>query len=117
MRELTIIGSLGKNPETKNVGQHTVCEFSVATNSGREEPPVWFKVVVWNKMGDNCAKFLSKGKKVAVVGTLGVDEWQKDGEKRYALTVNASKVEFLTPKDESGTAPAPQNTDLDSIPF
>ena len=72
----------------------------------------FFRVSAWNQLGENCARFLSKGRKVAVVGPVSVHTYQgNDGQTRASLEVMANDVEFLSSRNETEgeggyTAPA-----------
>lgn len=101
-----IIGSLGKDPETKTLpsGQ-SVTNFSVATSevwndkaSGQKQTKTeWHNIVVFGKQAENCAKFLSKGSKVFIEGKIQTRSWDdKSGVKRYTTEINASDVKFLS---------------------
>lgn len=114
MNRLTIIGNLTRDPETRTTQSgKTVCTFTVAVNrrgSGQQEAD-FFRVSAWNALGENCGKYLTKGKKVAVVGSVSVETFEsnKDGKTYAILQVMASEVEFLS---TAGTAQeAPANTD------
>lgn len=114
MNRLTIIGNLTRDPETRTTQSgKTVCTFTVAVNrrgSGQQEAD-FFRVSAWNALGENCGKYLTKGKKVAVVGSVSVETFEsnKDGKTYATLQVMASEVEFLS---TAGTAQeAPANTD------
>lgn len=62
-------------------------------------------MVAWRGLGENCAKYLTKGRKVAVSGTLQTRNYEdKQGNKRTAFEVVADDVEFLTPRGEGGAA-------------
>ena len=106
MNKLTIIGNLTHSPELKTVnGGISVCTFTVAVNrrrrEGQEPEADFFRVTAWRPLGENCAKYLDKGRKVAVVGTIGARAYQgKDGSPRASLELTADDVEFLSPKGE-----------------
>ena len=109
MNKLTIIGCLGKDPDTRTTqGGKTVCSFSVAVSSKRngEEVTTWFRVNAWDKLGENCQRYLLKGRKVAVVGPVSVSTYEaKDGSgTRFTLEVRADDVEFLSPREQSDAA-------------
>ena len=82
-----------------------VCTFTIAVNSRRKDDsgnpvPDFFRVSAWEALGRNCKQYLSKGKKVAVMGSVTVSVFQgNDGEARAQMEVFAQDVEFLTPKD------------------
>ncbi|MBP5466948.1 MAG: single-stranded DNA-binding protein, partial [Clostridia bacterium] len=63
----------------------------------------FFNIAVWRGRAENCGKYLKKGNKVAVVGSLQNRSYEdKDGIKRNITDVVASEVEFLTPKSAQG---------------
>lgn len=128
MNSLHIIGNLTKDPESRGTNSgKTVCTFSVAVNrAGRDpgEEAEFFTVVAWEKLGENCAKYLSKGRKVAVVGPVSLKRYTtKSGEKRAYLEVRAEQVEFLSapqknaPAANEGQSDAFVDVSTDDIPF
>ena len=106
MNKLTIIGNLVKDPELRTTQAGvSVCTFTVAVNRrrrpGEEEQADFFRVSAWRELGENCAKWLIKGRKVAVVGPVSVSTYQGNDGKTYAnLEVLAQDVEFLSPAGE-----------------
>ena len=117
MNKLTIIGNLTRDPETRTVSTgSTVCSFTVAVNRRRSsqnanQPEAdFFRVSAWDKLGENCQRFLAKGRKVAVVGPVSVSSYEaKDGGgTRFNLEVRADDVEFLSSRQDEagGAAPA-----------
>lgn len=110
MNRIFIIGSLGKDPEMRSTQQGTpVCTFNIATNSKRGDKDIttWFRVTTWRGLAENCYRFLRKGNKVGVTGSLTMQSYTgNDGQQRYSLDVQADEVEFLTPKGEQA-APSP----------
>ena len=120
MNKLTIIGNLTRDPETRTVSTgNTVCSFTLAVNRRRSsqnanQPEAdFFRVSAWDKLGENCQRFLAKGRKVAVVGPVSVSTYEaKDGSgTRFNMEVRAEDVEFLSSRqDEQAVgenAPAP----------
>ena len=91
----------------------TLCTFTVAvskrkTQDGQPDSD-FFRVTAWRQLGENCAKYLAKGRKVCVIGPVSVSTYKgNDGAVRASMEVTAEDVEFLSPKGESGSA-APQN--------
>jgi single-strand DNA-binding protein len=101
MNRLTIIGNLTRDPQSYTTASGTnFCTFAVAVNKrvGTEEKTDFFDVTAWKGLADICAKYLSKGKKVAVVGTVSLHSWEQNGEKRSVMDINAEEVEFLSPR-------------------
>ena len=109
MNKLTIIGNLCQNPELRTTSQGiSVCTFTVAVNrrNTREGQPEadFFRVTAWRQLGENCAKYLAKGRKVCAVGPVSVSTYQaNDGSTRAQMEVTADDVEFLSPKDQGYT--------------
>lgn len=102
MNKLAIIGSLGRDPELRSTPNGIpVCTFSVGVTrrkSGEEPQTDWFKVTAWRQLGENCNRYLAKGKKVFVSGPVSVSTYTaKDGTTRASLEVTAEDVEFLSP--------------------
>lgn len=117
---MTIIGRLTKDPEhrTTTSGKE-VTTFTVAVNKkgGEHAEADYFRVSAWGELGNICAKYLAKGKKAAVTGSVSVSAYKdRDGNPRGNLDVYAQAVEFLSPKDqEQGTESKPQGED--DLPF
>lgn len=116
MNKLTIIGNLTRDPETRTVGTgNTVCSFTIAVNRRRSsqntnQPEAdFFRVSAWDKLGENCQRYLAKGRKVAVVGPVSVSSYEaKDGGgTRFSLEVRAEDVEFLSSRQDEMGSPAP----------
>ena len=63
-------------------------------------------IVVWRQLAELCQKYVFKGKKVSVVGTLQIRSYEKDGQKRSVAEVIADEVEFLSPKQDGAETPA-----------
>ena len=132
MNRLTIIGNLTKDPELRTTPNGvSVCDFSVAVNrrltaqqkaNGQQQEADFFRVSAWRELGENCAKYLAKGRKVCVMGPVSVRTYTgNDGITRATMEVTANDVEFLTPRDAQGAddgaaqgtpapAPAPAQT-------
>jgi single-strand DNA-binding protein len=110
MNKICIIGNLTKAAELRHTSDGTsVCGFTVAVNRKKTpnnpEPGAdFFNVNAWRTLGENCAKYLSKGSKVCVIGRISLRTWDKDGKHGASLEVLANEVEFLsgraTPTDE-----------------
>lgn len=105
MNKLIIIGNLTKDPVLRTTQSGLdVCSFTVAVNRKRRQegqPEAdYFNVSAWREMGMNCAKYLAKGRKVMVCGTVGIRTYStQDGRNGATMEVTADDVEFLTPRD------------------
>ncbi|MBP3541278.1 MAG: single-stranded DNA-binding protein [Clostridia bacterium] len=114
MNKLTIIGNLTRDPESRTTATgSTVCSFTVAVNRRRSQnsnqPEAdFFRVSAWNAVGENCQRYLAKGRKVAVVGRVSVSTYQgQDGTTRASLDVMAEDVEFLSSRSDDAAAYTP----------
>lgn len=113
MNKLMIIGNVTRDPELRTTATGlSVCSFTVAVNkrtkNGEQPEAEFFNVTVWRERGEMCAKYLSKGKKVCVVGQVGIRTWEKDEKHGASLEVVADEVEFLSPREQAQEQP--QNT-------
>ena len=115
MNKVFIVGNLTRDPELRSTRDGiSVCSFTVAVNhrvrnaeAGQPEAD-FFRVTAWRQLGENCAKYLAKGRKVSVTGSVSASAYTaQDGTARASLEVTADDVEFLTPRGEVGDAPAP----------
>ena len=104
MNKLTIIGNLTRDPELRTTQDGvSVCSFTVAVNrrNKREGQPEadFFRVSAWRQLGENCGKYLAKGRKVCVIGPVTVRTYQaSDGTTKANMEVTAEDVEFLSAK-------------------
>lgn len=116
MNRLTIIGNLVRDPELRTLSSGvSVCSFTVAVNRRRKaegQPEAdFFRVSAWRQLGENCAKYLEKGRKVAVVGSVEARAYQaNDGTTRASLEVNADDVEFLSSRNEQSETTQSETT-------
>ena len=108
MNKCFIVGNLTRDPELRSTRDGVpVCSFTVAVNrrqkgaeAGKQDAD-FFRVTAWRELGETCGKYLAKGRKVSVVGSVSVSTYNaQDGSVHASLDVTASEVEFLTPKSE-----------------
>ena len=101
---VNLVGNLTRSPELRHTPSGTsVCQLGVAVNSSYKdasgqwvEKPNFFDVVVWGAQGENCARYLSKGRQVAVDGRLDQRSWEaQDGTKRSKVEIIAETVMFI----------------------
>lgn len=100
MNKVILIGNLTKDLETRETPSgKTVANFSIAVNRPFSNDTDFFNITVWDKQAENCAKFLKKGSKAGIVGYLYNRSYEaNDGTKRTVTEINATEVEFLTPR-------------------
>jgi single-strand DNA-binding protein len=141
MNKYLAIGNLTHNPECKDIGDTKVCKFSIAineyyySNGEKKKNTVFLDIETWSKQAENCTKFLSKGKKVAIEGKLKTNSWEKNGQKFNKIYCLADKVHFLASEESNGNLDQKPSTkevkkieekietedhevyDIDDIPF
>lgn len=111
MNKVYLIGNLTRDPEVSETSSGVpYCRFSIAvnrnfTNAEGNREADFFNIIVWRGQAEPCGRFLKKGSKIAVVGSLQNRNYEdKDGIKRTVVDIVASEVEFLTTNrsDEEG---------------
>ena len=107
MNKVYLIGNLTRDPEMSTTTSGiSVCRMSIAV--GRRFPNAeggrdadFFNVTAWRGTADNCGKFLKKGNKIAVSGSIQTRNYEKaDGTKGFAIDIVADEVEFLSSRNE-----------------
>ena len=100
LNKVMLLGNLGADPELRvTQGGQAILKLRIATtesyldrNNTRQERTEWHSVTLWGKRGEALAKFLSKGERIFVEGSLRTSSYEKDGEKRYRTEVVATNV-------------------------
>ena len=137
MNKVILVGNLTRDPEliTTNNGI-SLCRFTLAvqrrysSNEGEREAD-FINIVVWRAAADNCYKYLKKGSKAAVIGSMQTRSYEgSDGARRYITEVVADEVEFLSSRnggdDEAMEKPMGEKKDVvskfepiddDNLPF
>lgn len=100
MNTVSLTGRLTRDPELQERGGKPVCDLRIAVDNGQYDP-TYVDVSTFDGQAEACAKYLAKGRQVAVNGQLVYREWEaEDGSKRSRHSV-AGRVEFLDRKRES----------------
>ena len=99
MNKAILIGNLTRDPEVRTTGSGTtVCTFTIAVNrrfqnQAGERVSDFFNIVAWRQLGELCGKYLSKGRKVSVIGEIQNRSYDaKDGSKRYSSPPRARRA-------------------------
>ena len=107
MNKIFVVGNLTREPETGKTDdgvKWTRFSLAVRKRYHKEGEPDsdFMRVTAWRALGESCAKFLAKGRKVAVTGSPGVYAWLgRNGDPRAQIEITADDVEFLSPKAQS----------------
>lgn len=118
---INIIGRLTNDPELKATQSGTqVSSFSIAVNKTwsqngeKKEQVSFFNCTAWGKLGELIVQYCKKGQQLAITGALEQQSWEdKDGNKRSAVKIICSNVQFLG--KAQGASDQPVNDD--NIPF
>lgn len=119
MNKVVLCGNLGKDPELRyTTDGKPVATFSLATNEkwtkdGVEQTKTeWHNIVVWNKLAENCNKYLKKGRMALIEGKIQTRSWDSDdGVKHYRTEVVAISVQFIGGQAPKDNAPHPAEAD------
>ncbi len=138
LNKVFLLGNLTRDPELRHTAQGTsVANFSIAVNrtyKGNDgdfkKETSYFNIIVWGKTGENCAKFLTKGRPVLVEGRLQNRSYEtQEGQKRTVTEIVADNVQFLgggrgDAAEEGSNDPGfsadfsgPMGGDDDAVPF
>src|SRR3954449_11601121 len=130
INRVVLTGNLTQDPDLRSLPSGAkVCGLRIASSTRRrgpdgqwEDKPNYFDVRVWGAQGEACARYLSRGRSIAVDGRLEWREFEaRDGQKRQAVEIIADNVEFLSAPDERDAAPSsagePVAPPADDVPF
>jgi single-strand DNA-binding protein len=102
--QITVVGNVGWTPNHKALASgtvvtdfrlaHTPSRFDKATGEWKDLETMWYSVTCWRGLADNVAASVRKGDRVVVTGRLSQRSYEKDGEKRISLEIDASSVGF-----------------------
>jgi single-strand DNA-binding protein len=117
INRVVLTGNLTADPELRSLASgNSVCKLRVACNTRRknqstgewEDKPNYFNVTVWGAQGENAARFLHKGRPVAIDGRLEWREWEtQEGAKRQDIDIIADSVQFLGSRDDASGGGGP----------
>ena len=126
INRVVLTGNLTRDPELRSLPSGmSVCSLRIASNTRRkdqstgewQDKPNYFDVTVWGAQGENCSRFLSKGRPIALDGRLEWREWQaQDGTKRQSVEIVADSVQFLGGRDDAGPSGESSFTPQSDVP-
>ena len=128
VNRVELVGWVGADPEQRFIPSGVaVCNFRVATNrfAGRNEAgerlveAEWTTVEAWDKLAEQCGRFIHKGSRVRVTGSLQTQSWEdrETGQKRYKTVVRADEVLFLGPHQGTQDAAEAVEETATELPF
>ena len=108
INRVVLTGNLTRDPELRSTPSGiSVCSLRVACNTRRKsgedwvDKPNYFDVTVWGAHGETCARYLAKGRPIAIDGRLEWREWQHEDSTRQAVEVIADSVQFLAAREHA----------------
>lgn len=131
MNKITLLGTVGRDPETKYLTNGTqVTTFSLATSESykdkkgnKQTQTEWHHVVFFGDQAKTIQQYVVKGSKILVEGKIKTETWEASGEKKSKVVVNANSFEFISspkkyePKQETKTNYEPTSETTDDLPF
>lgn len=126
MNNVCIIGNLTRDPEVRfTQSGMPITSFGLAYNGRKKQGDEWvdvphfFDVKAWGERFEKLAAYLEKGKKVGVSGKLEYESWEKDGQKRSKVVINAFDITFADAKRDAGSGgpSAPADEDVPASAF
>ena len=115
MNKVFLVGNLTRDPERNETANGVpYCRFGIAVNrnypnANGERETDFFNIITWRNQADSCYKFLRKGLKVGIVGSVNIRNYEQDGVKRTSVEISADEVEFLTPRGSESTGASEQH--------
>ena len=120
--QLLLIGNCGKDPEVRTLENGVkVATFSVATSTGGykkqdgtevQEKTSWHNIVAWRGLAEITEKYLHKGDKVTIMGTISYREYEKDGVKHYVTDILAYDIVLMGKSENSNSRPTVTSSDV-----
>jgi single-strand DNA-binding protein len=128
MNKVILIGNLTRDPElSQTTGGIPYCRMPIAVNrnyssADGERVTDFFNIIAWRGLAENCHKYLRKGLKIGVCGSLQTRSYEQDGVKKYITEIVADEIEFLTPKSSQESLEPKKIQDIppiedDDLPF
>ena len=106
VNKVILVGTLGKDPETKSFPNGgSLTQFSIATSESwtdktsgeRKEQTEWHRIVLNNRLGEIAQQYLRKGSKVYIEGSLRTRQWtDQNGQERYTTEIRGDQMQCLT---------------------
>lgn len=125
MNSCQLIGRVGKDAELRNVGDAQVLTFSLATserwtasNGEKKERTSWHAVEYWGNGAKVLQEFITKGRELAVDGSIRYEEWEKEGQKHSRTKIRAHRLHLIggKPKSQEERSDREAGSD-DEVPF
>lgn len=118
VNKVILLGSVGKDPEVKDINGTKCATFTLATNETykdrngeRQTNTEWHTIVCWRNTAEIVEKFVKKGMQLYIEGRIKTRSWDdQSGNKRYATEIFADSVQMLGKKEDSSRPAQHQET-------
>ena len=127
VNKVILIGNLGADPEVRHLDSGaTVATFSLATSESwtgkdgqKQTATEWHRCEVWEGLAKVVEQYCKKGNTLYVEGKLKTEQYEKDGEKRYATKIRVQNLTMLGGRKEGQPAAqaATNQGPEDDLPF
>jgi single-strand DNA-binding protein len=105
VNSITLVGNLTSDPILKDIGDgRKVCDMRLAVNDQKDQPPLFIDVSTFGASAEACAKYLAKGRAIAVTGRLVYREWEADDGTRRSKHHVIGRVRFGGRPDEESAS-------------
>jgi single-strand DNA-binding protein len=101
LNSCSFTGNLTRDAEVRQVGENEVAAFAIAVN-GRKDDVLFLNCDLWRP--GKVSEFLTRGKQVAVTGSLRCREYEKDGQKRQAWSLDVRDLTLLGSRERAEAA-------------
>lgn len=108
MNLVSLIGRLTKDPDLRYTDSQTpICTFTLAVDrpkkNGESQGADFIRIQAWGKTGENCGRYLAKGRQVAISGSIRTGSYKnRNGDTVYTTDVTARHVQFLGSGNSTG---------------
>ncbi len=119
LNKVQLIGNLGADPEVRSTtGGTQVATLSIATSrrwndrqGQQQEKTEWHRVVCWDKLAEICERFLKRGDRIYVEGSIEYRQWEgQDGQTKYTTEIRARELIMLGGRDGGGEQSRPRSS-------
>jgi single-strand DNA-binding protein len=95
VNSITLVGHLTSDPVLRSLDDgRKVCDMRLAVNDQRDQPPLFIDVATFGPSAEACARYLAKGRQIAVTGRLIYREWEADDGSRRSKHAVIGRVRF-----------------------
>jgi single-strand DNA-binding protein len=108
VNKVILVGRVGKDPETRVVGDTNVANFSMATSEkftdksgNKQENTEWHNIVFWGKQAELVGQYVRKGSMLYVEGSIKTETYEKDGQTKYVTKITGRQMQFLDSKSDN----------------